>query len=503
MPDAIVVGSGPAGSACARALAVAGEDVLLLERGGTVACSACCGEYSGPAYLCRALGGLRRHPAPGVDTCVTRLLPGYGALSGNALGGASAVNFSLWIAPSRDDLARALPAALRTEEIQQLFLKDVDRIATSEAVAAEFPLTGAQEAVARAFEDERRRHADTAPGPLGMRRELRSTHADGGPVLGRHMRGPGGVRRNAWEALAQAPVDGPRIPTEAHCEAARIVARLEGGYRVETADGRAFDAPRVFVACSALETPMLLRRSFAETARGVHAQLGRNLGDHQQSNSAWPLCACGGPFAHPAAGMPRHSPVSYAVGEARFAVEPTHLPWAFSVMARPYNVFASAEAAATTCCACWTPHWVGYACCCVDFRAVYLRETEGGHVDARGNVHLPQADRARDDASKALRSRARRRIGDALQAGDPPLTLPFRSAWHFAGTARAGPDAWCDACDERAQLRDRDGVPYAGLHVADSSLATRPPMANPMSMAAFCGHAAARAALASKLSNKK
>ena len=85
-----------------------------------------------------------------------------------------------------------------------------------------------------------------------------------------------------------------------------------------------------------------------------------------------------------------------------------------------------------------------------------------------------------------------------LQLGDPPLTLPFRSAWHFAGTARAGPDAWCDACDERAQLRDRDGVPYKGLHVADASLATRPPMANPMSMAAFCGHAAARAALVSK-----
>ena len=64
MPDAIVVGSGPGGSACARALAVAGKEVLLLERGDTVACSACCGEYSGAAYLCRVLHGLRRHPAP-------------------------------------------------------------------------------------------------------------------------------------------------------------------------------------------------------------------------------------------------------------------------------------------------------------------------------------------------------------------------------------------------------------------------------------------------------
>lgn len=501
--DAIVVGSGPAGSACARALALARKRVVVLERGGTVPCSACCGEYSGAAYLCRALGGLRRHPAPGVDTCVTRLLPGYGALSGNALGGASAVNFSLWIAPSRRDVERALPPALRTEHIQERFLSDVDAVATGAALGVDFALTSAQRRVADALGNGEVRTDSVArgPGPLSMGREpqLQPTHADGAIVLGRHMRGRDGVRRNAWQALVDEPVSGPRVETRAHCEVARIVALLEGGYCVETADGRAFEAPLVFVACGALETPMLLRRSFAETARSVHAQLGLNLGDHQQSNSAWPLCACGGPFAHPAAGMPRHSPVSYAVGEELFAVEPTHLPWAFSVPARLYNVCASLEAAATTCCACWTPHWVGYACCCVDFRAVYLRETKGGRIDERGNVHLPQdVVDARKDDSEAFRRRARRLIGGALQVGDPPLTLPFRSAWHFAGTARAGPDAWRDVCDERAQLRDRNGVPYKGLHVADASLATRPPMANPMSMAAFCGHAAARAALVAK-----
>ena len=159
------------------------------------------------------------------------------------------------------------------------------------------------------------------------------------------------------------------------------------------------------------------------------------------------------------------------------------------------HVFASLEAAATTCCACWTPHWVGYACCCVDFRAVYLRETEAGtSTSAATCTCRGRPARGRPEEVR----RARRLIGDALQVGDPPPTPPFRSAWHFAGTARAGPDAWCDACDERAQLRDRDGVPYRGLHVADTSLATRPPMANPMSMAAFCGHAAARAALFSK-----
>ena len=52
-------------------------------------------------------------------------------------------------------------------EIQQRFLKDVDRIATSEAVHAEFPLTGAQEAVARAFEGARRRHAAPTGAPRG------------------------------------------------------------------------------------------------------------------------------------------------------------------------------------------------------------------------------------------------------------------------------------------------------------------------------------------------
>ena len=501
MLDAIVIGSGPAGSACARAPALERRRVVVLERGGTVPCSACCGEYSGAAYLCRALGGLRRHPAPGVDTCVTRVLPGYGALSGNALGGASAVNFSLWLAPSRRDVERALPPALRTEDIQSRFLSDVDAVATGAALGVDFALTSAQRKVADALGngEVRRDTAARGPGPLSMGREpgLQPTHADGAIVPAATCAGAAAfaATRGRRSSTSRSACASRRTPAEV----ARIVARLEGGYRVETADGRAFEAPLVFVACGVLETPMLLRRSLAATARSVHAQLGRNLGDHQQSKSAWPLCACGGPFAHPEAGMPRHSPVSYAVGDELFAVEPTHLPWAFSVPARLYNVFASLEAAATTCCACWTPHWVGYACCCVDFRAVYLRETEGGRIDERGNVHLPQdVFDAREDDSEAFRRRARRLIGDALQVGDPPLTLPFRSAWHFAGTARAGPDAWCDACDERAQLRDRNGVPYKGLHVADASLATRPPMANPMSMAAFCGHAAARAALLSK-----
>lgn len=512
MPDAIVIGSGPGGSACARALAVAGKDVLLLERGGTVACSACCGEYSGVAYLCRATNGLRRHSAPKTDTCVNRLLPGYGALSGNALGGATAVNFSIWIAPSRRDLARALPAALRTEEVQRGFLRDVDGIAThASRPGVDFELTGAQEAVLRGFEraDGSERHDDTrhrGPGLLRIQRELWDDHSDPGPVLGRQMRDAGGVRRNAWTALVDDPPDRRErdaITTLSGCEATRIVPLLEGGYRVETAAHGAFRAPLVFVACSALETPTLLRRSLGGNSRGVHAQLGRNLSEHQQSSTAWPVpCGCG-TFAHPPSAMPRHSPVGYAVGHrdetGDIGVEPTHLPFSFSALARPYNLFAGPELALTTCCAFWTPHWVGYTCCCVDFRAQIFREaTVDGHVDGNGVVQLPVPTAAHAAVVDAYHPRVLRIIGDALGVGDPPLTIPFRSAWHFAGTARAGPDACCDPCDERAQVRDRDGVPYAGLHVADLSMTARPPMANPMSMAAFCGHAAARAALVSK-----
>ena len=49
--DAIVIGSGPGGSACARALALNGKRVCLLERGGYIPCTDVCGEYSGCAFL--------------------------------------------------------------------------------------------------------------------------------------------------------------------------------------------------------------------------------------------------------------------------------------------------------------------------------------------------------------------------------------------------------------------------------------------------------------------
>ena len=51
-------------------------------------------------------------------------------------------------------------------------------------------------------------------------------HADGAIVLGRHMRGRGGVRRNAWQALVDEPVRGPRVETRPL--RGGVVARLEG-----------------------------------------------------------------------------------------------------------------------------------------------------------------------------------------------------------------------------------------------------------------------------------
>ena len=233
-------------------------------------CSACCGEYSGAAYLCRALGGLRRHPAS-ASTWRDPVLPGYARSRATRSAAPARSTFPLWLAPSRRDAERA-PPALRTEDIQR-FLSDVDAVATSAALGVDFALTSAQRKVADALGNEvRRTPPPRGPGPLSMGRERGCSPRT---PTGHRARPPharaGGVRRNAWQALVDEPVQGPRVETHARCEVARIVARLEGGYRVETADGRAFEAPLV-CGLRVLETPMLLRRSLAATARSVHAQ---------------------------------------------------------------------------------------------------------------------------------------------------------------------------------------------------------------------------------------
>ena len=275
--------------------------------------------------------------------------------------------------------------------------------------------------------------------------------------------GPGGVRQRV-EALVQAPVPGP-VPTEAHCEVVRIVARL----RAATAS-RPPAAP-LSTAVRGLLRPRDAHAAAAtrETARGAGAQPQRP----QQSNSAWPLCAAA--VAHPAAGMPRHC------GELR------RRRGAVCVSAPALGVFGAGAALRVFASPRPRPPRAAragrrlgeYACCCVDFRAVYLR---GPMLRAwtRTATCLPAP---RCDAE----SKVTDAHGDSWRraAGRRPAADAALARRGAAGTARRA-GAWCDACDERAQLRDRDGVPYRaahGRHLAGDAAAH----GQPMGMARFAG----------------
>jgi len=509
--DAVVIGSGPGGSACARALALRGKRVCLLERGGYIACTDVCGEYSGCAFLCRARA-LERTPSS-IDTCFNRLLPGRGALTGHALGGASAVNFSLWITPSKQDLDGALPQAMVTDEIVNGFLKDVDDVITDQ----QFDLSKLHHKVLRELAPQKmQRERDDRPEDG----TLHYTHDDV-VTVGRHLRTDRGQRHNAWEALAE---EHPLICTEQGFDVDCIEDR-PGGWNVYSSRSipgpERVSAPMVFVACSALETPKVLMRSFG--ADKLSPQLGKNLCDHDQSSTSYPLCCCCGINDFPPSGMPKRSPVGFVYGSHRGRVngQVTHLPWTFSCPARPYNCFDSLDAFLSTSCCC-SPHWLPCGLCYADLRMEAFRITKpNGEVEydpqtKHAYVRMPTTsceDERLASAHRTLLDRAvKRAIGEVRG-----VTLPWRSSWHYTGTANAigqitashsqGQTAGINkvvyrACDDYAHVLDKDGNPFlqqanghGGLYVADNSLARFPPMANGMSMAAFCGYAAARRAL--------
>tara|TARA_B100001175_G_scaffold314984_1_gene325514 strand:- start:2443 stop:4071 length:1629 start_codon:yes stop_codon:yes gene_type:complete len=515
--DAIVIGSGPGGSACARALALNGRKrVCLLERGGYIPCTDVCGEYSGCAFLCRARS-LERTPST-ADTCFNRLQPGRGALTGHALGGASAVNFSLWITPSKRDLDAALPQEMLTDDIVNGFLRDID----DEITDGEFGLTAMHRKVAhelvphpeeieRSSRSELRNNDRTADKP-------KVSHDDV-VTVGRHLRSEGGVRRNAWEALAADVVN---IDTQAGFDVEYIKAAPKGWivYSSRVPDPECVAAPMVFVACSALETPKVLMRSFPNQ---LSPQLGKNLCDHDQSSTSYPLFCCCGAHDIPSSAMPKRSPVGFVYGShsGKVNAQVTHLPWTFSCPARPYNCFDSFRAFLNTTC-CFSPHWLPCGLCYSDFRMEAFRlTTVNGQVQYdpatnRTYVKLPNVDDAVRTMANAHRTCVDRAVRRAI-GGVQGLMLPWRTSWHYTGTANAigqitGPSgptqatgtinkAVYRACDEYAHVLDDNGDPFLqqnmhkGLYVADNSLARFPPMANGMSMAAFCGYAAAMRAI--------
>ena len=227
MLDAIVIGSGPAGSACARARprAPAGGGARARRHRAVLGVLR---RVLGRGLLCRALGGLRRRRPP----ASTRGDPG---------------------APR---LRRALRATRSAAPARSIRSGSRPRAATLRRAAAGAAHRGHPSALLE--RRRRRRHrrrarrrlcADVGAAQGGRRagqrrgseghRRARSRSALHGPRAGAAARAPTGnrarppharARRRSPQRVACAvdePVRGPRVETHARCEVARIVARLE------------------------------------------------------------------------------------------------------------------------------------------------------------------------------------------------------------------------------------------------------------------------------------
>eukprot|EP00966_Prymnesium_polylepis_P196845 4561459-Prymnesium_polylepis.1 len=155
--DAVVIGSGPGASACARTLALDKRKlrVCVLERGERIPFTALCGEYSGCAIVCRGLN-LKKVRANN-ESLYTRCFPLAGESVAHALGGGSAINFSVFVTPCKADLEKAFPASMRTDELTKEFLHTIVHQMTNEQT---FKNTKLQTRMANALRSQQMQRED-------------------------------------------------------------------------------------------------------------------------------------------------------------------------------------------------------------------------------------------------------------------------------------------------------------------------------------------------------
>ncbi|MFA5140451.1 MAG: GMC family oxidoreductase [Elusimicrobiota bacterium] len=226
-PEVVVVGSGPGGALTACLLAEAGKDVLLVEEGEAHSPEDCA-PFSAAELR-------RKYRSGGVTAALGR--PSIAYVEGCCLGGGSEVNSALHRRPDAgllaDWAARFDVKAFSLEELLPHF----------EACEADL---GAR--------------ASSGPAPAASKKL-----AEGGRALGltvseaRHLIRPGGERQSMTRTyIPRFTQAGGRVLTGTRVERLSSWGR---NWALESSNGPRIEARTVFLACGAVQTPALLRRS--------------------------------------------------------------------------------------------------------------------------------------------------------------------------------------------------------------------------------------------------
>ena len=474
--DAIVIGSGAGGAFAARELARAGLDVLVLEEG----------ERWDSARL-RAAGPLQRFASLYRDGGATMALgaPPIALPLGRAVGGTTVVNSGTCYRPPeavvarwRDEHGNALAG-----DGYEARLADVEGAIGVGPVPAEVMGRNGELALAGAA-------------ALGWRSGPLQRNAPGCRgacqcAIGCPNNAKAGVHLNA---LPEACAAGARIVTGLRVDRVMHERGRATGVRARRPDGSAVDlrAPRVIVACGAVETPPLLRRS----RLGGHPRLGRGLSIH-------PALGVAGSFAEPVfawRGVLQSAGIEELHERDGILIEATSTPPGMGAIAYPgageelVTALAGAERTAS-------------------LGAMIADGPSGRVLGSRRPVvvyRLSTADGARLRRALAAVARVLLAAGAEqveLGGGLAPATSTDRldqlvagadvrrlrlAAFHPTGTAGAGADPARHPVGPTGALRGVDGV-----WVADGSILPSCPGVNPqVSIMAMAGAAGAAVATA-------
>lgn len=426
------------------------------------------------------------------ETLYTRCFPLAGESVSHALGGGSAVNFSVFVTPSKADLKKAFPSSMRTEELAREFLDKIVHQMTNEQT---FVNTELQTRMANALRPQQMQREDHDE----QSKTLWNDHSEHLTWF-RIMRNDLSERANAWELLVESlPPDA--VTTLSKWNAYRIALR-DGIWTVTSRDGREVRSKMVFVACGAIETPALLKRSFGDT---LSSNIGENLMNHEQTSVAMPVSTS---VSNPSSGSRTMHPMKFIDGgvDGTSSVEFIEASMNFSMATRLLNVFTPRGAlkycvptSAAACC-CW-PFYN-------DMRMQVFRDTKkNGSVDLKNDepyVTAPSASDRMKQLSLAHKDRTMRRLRmvEGLHP-DAGLEMSTVGSWHYTGTARAPEsDAFANdaGTDESSHVLDSRGERlmggmHSGIFVSDASLPRHTSMGNTMGISAYAGFVSAKLAL--------